>query len=82
MSPASKHSDERFQISRLFPFHLYFPMTLFRRVLALGSIWQVIVWNFVPVTASVFALLSGISVSSGVAGWDEEVFGARLLHAQ
>lgn len=57
-------------------------MALYRRVLTLGSIQQVIAWNIVLVTATVFPLLSGISISSEVAGWDEEVFDACLLHAQ
>lgn len=51
-------------------------------MLTLGSVQQVIVWNIVLVTAAVLPLLSRISVSSEVAGWAEEVFDARLLHAQ
>lgn len=57
-------------------------MALFRRMLTLRSIQQVIAWNMVLVTASVFPLMSEISVSSEVAGLDEEVFDARLLHAR
>lgn len=57
-------------------------MALFRRVLTLGSVLQVIAWNIILVAAAVFPLLSGISISSEVAGWDEEVFDSCLLRAQ